>query len=94
MGEAEKAREHAEMQARARESAEESARREAEEKQVWAQLAQKADEHKTAVITQPAALQETAVQAPTQEKQKISSQAEEAADQSENGYRKGRRGSW
>ncbi|MEW8030271.1 MAG: type I restriction-modification system endonuclease [Candidatus Thiodiazotropha sp.] len=76
---AEKAREQAEAESLARESAEQAAHRRAEERTMWEQLAQEAEDQKNAVMAELVALQDTAVQAPPQHKQQIVAQAEQAA---------------
>jgi type I restriction enzyme R subunit len=61
---AEKAREHAEAQAQGRMSAEERARKEADDRAVWEQLATEAEQARTALTAQLAALQAAAPQTP------------------------------
>jgi type I restriction enzyme R subunit len=76
---AERARAEAEAQGRARESAEERVRREAEDRILWEQLAQEAEEAKLALTAQLAALQAAAAQVPAQQKAATLREAEEAA---------------
>jgi type I restriction enzyme R subunit len=76
---AELARLEAEAVIRARESAEESARREATERATWEQLAQEAENAKLALAEQLAALQAAAQKTPAREKVETLRRAEDAA---------------
>jgi len=77
---AERARAEAEEAQQARESAKAQARREAEERAVWEQLAQEADEAKSALAAQLRALQATAEKATTQQRIDVQDRAETAAE--------------
>jgi type I restriction enzyme R subunit len=76
---AELARLKAEAATRARESAEETARREATERATWEQLAQEAESAKLVLAEQLAALQAQAQRTPAQERADTLRRAEEAA---------------
>ena len=75
----ERARAETETARLARESAEERAQREAEERATWEELAREADEAKQALATELRALQEAAAQAPARQKTATLREAEEAA---------------
>ena len=76
---AEKDRQTAEAEARARMSAEERARKEHDDRALWEQLASEAEAAKAALFAQLQALQEAATQAPPQATATIVAQAEAAA---------------
>ncbi|MBZ0302248.1 MAG: type I restriction-modification system endonuclease [Anaerolineae bacterium] len=76
---ADRAREEAERLVQAHESAEARARREAEEKALWAALAEEAEQEKIAARAALLALQTAASLTPAQERQHIVQKAQEAA---------------
>lgn len=76
---AEKAKEEAEAAKLAHESAEVRARRIAEERELWAKIAQEAEEKKSAALADLLALQNAAAQATPQQKAQQQGQAEQAA---------------
>ncbi len=80
LGEAEKAREAAEAARVAHESAEARARRIAEERALWAAIAQEAEDQKNAALADLLALQTAAAQATPQRKARQQQQAEQAAE--------------
>jgi type I restriction enzyme, R subunit len=77
--EAEKARVAAEAEALKRISAQESARKEAEDRAVWEQLATEAERGKAALVAELQAIQAAAMQAPVQTTAAIVAKAEAAA---------------
>ena len=77
--EAEKARAKAETEAAKRISAQEQARKEAEEKALWEQLASEAERAKAALTSELQAIQAASVQAPVQQTAAIVAKAEAAA---------------
>ena len=79
LSDAEKAREEAEAAKLAHESAEARARRIAEEGDLWAEIAQEAEEQKNAIMADLLALQSAATQASPQQKAQQKAQAEQAA---------------
>lgn len=79
LGTADKAREEAEAAALARETAEERARRVAEERTLWEEIAQEAEAQKKAALSDLAVLQAAAAQATPQQRAKQREQAEQAA---------------
>jgi type I restriction enzyme R subunit len=76
---AEAAKVAAEEQARARLTAEELARAERDDRTVWEQVAAEAEAAKAALVTQPAALQAAAAQAPASAINQVIAKAETAA---------------
>ena len=76
---AEKAKEEAEAAKLAHETAEARARRIAEEREIWAEIAQEAETQKNAVLADLLALQSIAAQATPQQKAQQQAQAEQAA---------------
>ncbi|HRW66045.1 MAG TPA: type I restriction-modification system endonuclease [Candidatus Competibacter sp.] len=79
LSDAEKAREEAEAAKLAHESAEARARRIAEERELWAEIVQEAEEQKNAIMADLLALQNAAAQASPQQKAQQQEQSEQAA---------------